>query len=456
MTSPSSPDILTGSVRAAMLWLALPVLGEQLLNSFVAMFDTYLAGQLSKEATVAVGFAAYVDWLATMLFALVGTGTTALVARVVGRRRFRLAGHFTNQSLTLSLICGLGISAILFAIAPMLARTQALTGETLAITVNYLRTDALAMVFTCFTVVGSAALRGAGDTRTPMLVLSVVNLANMAVSAALVFGFGPIPALGVRGIVLGTLVSRVIGGLLMIGVFAGGRAGLRLKGADLRLRMRSVRRVLRIGAPAAVDGAVTWCGHFIFLMIIARLAEGELGKAYYAAHIIGVRLEALTYLPATAWSVAAATIIGQNLGNRRPDRAKRAGYEACLQCGLLNAAVGVLFYFGAEGLFAFMHNDPTVALVGVAPFRLVALFQPALGLSIVYVGSLRGAGDTRTPLLFSITALGLVRIPLSYVLGIRMEYGLMGAWTGMVCGFVLRLAMAHSRYARGRWLRTNV
>jgi len=448
--------VTAGNIRRTVLWLALPVFGEQVLNSFVAIVDTFLAGRISTEATSAVGLAAYVAWLATMLFALVGTGTTALVARSVGAHDREGADRFCNQSVTLAVLSGLGISALLFLLAPTFARLQNMTGTTFDIAVRYMRIDAAALVFTSLTLAGGAALRGAGDTRTPMLILGAVNILNVPLSAALVFGWGPFPQLGVTGIVLGTVTARFAGGVLMLTVLAHGRAGLRLHGSALRLQREPVDRILRIGVPAASDGAVMWTGHFIFLIIVARLAEGALGQAYYAAHIIGVRLESLTYMPAVAWAAAAATMIGQNLGAGDPGRARRSGHEAALQCGLLAAAVGVAFYFGATALFQVMHKDPTVRAVGTSPFRIVALCQPMLAVSIVYIGALRGAGDTRFPLVITILGLVLVRLPLAYVFGVVLGGGLWAAWLAMCGDFVLRAILAAIRFARGKWVSLKV
>jgi len=448
--------ITGGSIRTTLLVLALPVLGEQLLNSFVAVCDIYLAGRLSKEATAAVGLASYVAWFGSMLFALVGTGTTALVARCAGARQHAEANRFTNQSITLSILCGVTVSAALFLLAPAFARLQGMTGQTYAMAVQYLRIDAMALPMMSIALVGAAALRGAGDTRTPMLVLAVVNILNVIVSVALVYGIGPIPRLGFTGIVLGTAAGRVVGGTLMLVVLSIGRSGLRLRRSALGLQREPVRRVLRIGGPAASDGALMWTGHFVFLMIVGRLATGELQVAYYAAHMIGVRLEALTYLPAAAWAAAAATMIGQNLGARHPDRARRSGHEAVLQCGVLAVLVGLVFLSCAGGLFALLHKDPLVRQVAVGPFRMLACGQPLLAMSIVYVGALRGAGDTRFPVLITVMGNILVRLPAAYVLGVLWQWGLWGVWLAMCGDFVMRAALAAGRFARGRWIHTRV
>ncbi|MCH7720858.1 MAG: MATE family efflux transporter, partial [Planctomycetes bacterium] len=309
-------------LRKTVLILALPILGEQLLNSFVGLFDTYLAGDISKAATAAIGLAAYMGWLASMLFMLVGTGTTALIARLTGAGEHADANRIANQSMTLAAITGPAVFVLIYLLAPSFAAWQNMPEETAAIVVTYLRIDAAGLTLTAWTLVGAAALRGVADMRTPMLILGVVNVINVIVSATLVFGLGPFEPMGIHGIVTGTVVARTVGGLITIAVLARGRSGLRLRRHLLTPHWTSIRRIVRIGLPAASDGAIMWTGQFIFLMIIGRLAVGQLGEAYYAAHMIGVRLEALIYLPATAWSMAAATVIGQNLGADQPARAR--------------------------------------------------------------------------------------------------------------------------------------
>jgi len=438
------------------LRLALPVLGEQLLIFFVGVFDTFLAGQISTNATAAIGVAAYVGWLASLLFSLVAIGTTALVARHWGAGEFGRANQIVNQSLPLAFFVGTGVFLLIYTIAPTIATLQNMTGEAHGIVVRYLRIDAAGQVFTSLSLVGAAALRGSGDTRTPMWVHVVVNLVNITVSPILVFGVGPFSPWGIDGIVTGTVTGRICGGLLMLGVLSSGMSGLRLLRSELYLRAEPIRRILRIGIPAAIDGMLMWVGHFLFVMIIARLGEGEQGRAIYAAHIIGIQVEALTYLPAVAWGAASATLIGQALGARDPQRAWRVGHTAVLQCMLL-ALVATTVYFSAAGpIYRLMHSDPTVWKEGVPALRMLAFFQIPHVMLIVYIHSLRGAGDTRYPMLFTLAGVFAVRIPLAYYCGIVLQGGLVGAWVGMLADITLRAILVTIRYTRGRWREIEV
>ncbi|MGE3315333.1 MAG: MATE family efflux transporter [Planctomycetaceae bacterium] len=443
--------LVTGELRGTLFYLALPVLMEQFLSFFVGFFDTYLSGRISAEATNAVGLGAYVGWLAGMLFGLVGTGTTALVARHWGAGEFHDANRVMNRSIVLSVVMGLFVFFLVFGAAPFFVQMMDMKATTAALTVRYLRVDAVGHLFMGVSLIGAAALRGSGNTRTPMFVLGMVNVINMVSSAVLTFGIGPIPPLGVDGIVLGTVVARVAGGALMLFVLARGSRELHLSRREWKLGDDTVRRVLRIGGPAALDGTLGWIGQFLFLIIVNHSSAPDQRDAVYAAHVIGIRIEAITYLPAYAWGIAAAAMIGQSLGAGVLDRARRIGHEAVLQCSLLGLVIAILFFWQAEGIYRLMHTDSSVWAAGVPAFRLLAFFQVPLVWSIVYVQALRGAGDTRTPLWITLFGVLCVRLSLAYLFGVYWQGGLFGAWIGMCADVGIRAILVAICYVRGSW-----
>ncbi len=454
--------LLSGKLRHSVLALALPALGEQMLNFCVGLFDTFLAGQVSGAGgetgvyTSTVGIASYMSWLATLLFALVGAGTTALVARHWGQGLYHEGRRFASGSMFLAAPLGLAVFALLYLAAPVYARLQNMHGESFDIAVHYLRTDAFGQLFFGFCLVGAAALRGAGDMRTPMLLLGAVNLFNMLLASTLVFGWGGFEPWGIRGIVGGTVASRILGGLLMLAVLATG-----FNRSDLRISFAlpgwsDVRRILKIGGPAAIDGPLIWVGQSLFLMIIARLDDVSHSKAYMAAHIIGMEVEALTYLPAVAWGYAAATLIGQCLGAGDIARARQAGHESVRQCALV-AVVASLVYVGCSAsIYAVMTREPAVRAIGVPALRFLALYQVPLVVVIVYLTAMRGAGDTRSPLVINVIGMVFIRLPVGYLCGVVLHGGLIGAWTGMMVDVALRAGAAAYFYTRGRWAHATV
>lgn len=458
--SPQLPDPATPApnnsqplpIGLALITLALPILGEQFFNILVGLVDTFLAGRISKEAIAAVGIASYVGWLASMLSGLIGIGAMALVARASGAQDRILANRITNQAMGLAGFFGLFMALLILSLSGLLPRLMGLKGEALPMATQYLQIDALGQFLYAYMLVGAACLRGAGDTRTPMLIMLVINVVNMVVSALLAFGFGPVPALGVVGIVIGTVTARALGGVLMLRVLTRGRGGLRLHLRDMVCQRAPILRILSIGGPAGLDSALMWTGHFIFLTFITRVsADPEIGIAAYAAHMIGIRFEAFSYLPAMAWGIAAGTLAGQALGAGDRVRARRVGHIAVLQLLPYGVLAACVYYLAAGPIYSAWSNDPLVHEQGLPALRLLACAQPALVALSVYVNALRGAGDTRVPLLFTLVGIFGVRVPLAYICGVVLKGGLVGAWIGMCCDLILRSLLFTWRFARGRW-----
>lgn len=442
--------------------LAWPVLLEQTLAFFVSLTDTYLSGWLSPAATSAVGLGAYVSWLMSMLMGLLGIGMTALVARHWGAGEHTRANIVLNRCLPAAALLGALLTLLVTVGAPAIASLLNMQGETAAVTVQYLRLDAVAHTVSSVSFLCFAALRGAGDMRTPMFVLGCVNIVNMVISASLVFGLGPwpavgitqqfLPAWGVEGIVVGTVAARLLGGVLILVLLARGRLSLRLQWRECRLYDEAVRKVLRIGGPAAAEGLLMWSGHFAFLMVISALGDGTSHSATFAAHFVGIRVESITYLPAVAWGAAAATLVGQSLGAKQTETAIAAGHTAARQCAYFAVVMTIVFFAGAPQIYRLMHQSPEVHAIGVPAFRLIALFQVPLVFSIVYVHALRGAGETFTPLVITLIGVYGVRLPLSYFFGVMQGGGLTGAWIGMAADVTLRAFCAWSLYRRAGWV----
>lgn len=458
LRGPAGP-LLTRPAGRALLMLAAPVLAEQFLNLLVGLTDVYLAGTISKEATAAIGLASQVGWLVGLLLGFIGVGATALVSRHAGMGAVEESNHFSNQSMAAAVVMG-GLGAgLVILLAPLLPKLLSWEAAPSAIVVQYLRIDALGYLLFSLTVIGSACWRGMGDTRTPLYVMTVVNIVNVMVSAALRFGWGPIPEVGVAGIAIGTVTARSLGGVLVVILLLRGRSGLRLHRREMRFRRASMARLLKVGIPAGIDGGLLWIGQFLFLAIISRLATGELQAATVAAHFVGIRVEALSYLPAFAWATAAATLVGQSLGAGDPQRARHCGHLAAAQGAALCFTMGVLYFAFTRSIYAaFNANEDLerVAAVGVPALRLLAFFQIPLAMMIIYTNALRGAGDTQYPLLFTVIGTLGIRLSVAYVCGIVLEGGLIGAWIGMCADMTFRAVASWVRFVRGKWARIEV
>jgi len=453
----SDSTLFTGPLRSTVFLLALPVLAEQLLNFFVGFTDTFLSGRISAAATSAIGVGAYVNWLIELMFSLVGTGAAALIARHWGAGRREEACRVASCSISLAVAAGvLGVAA-LWLLAPLFGQFLEMAPDSNALLVQYLRMSSFGHVFSSICLVGGSILRAAGHMRAPMWILGLVSVLNLIFSSLMVYGVGPIPPLGISGIAGGTVLARLAGGAIMLLVLTRGVTGLHAPVRRSALTdVSSVRRILRIGLPAAADGMLMWSGHFLFVRIIAGLGEGAEATATLAAHIVGVQVEAMNYLPAWAWGTAAATMIGQCLGAGLPERARRGGSEAVLQACLPGLLVMVTFYFGAPAIYGLMHDDPRVAEIGVPAMRLLALFEIPLSIAVVCIVGIRGSGDTIVPMLINASGIFLLRLPLAWWFAVKCDGGLMGAWTGMCIDVTVRAIVIGLYFRFGPWIRKKV
>lgn len=455
--SSSRSDLPTAeSLPDHLFRLALPVLGEQLLVFSIDSFDVYLAGQLGTAETSAIGLASYVVWMASLIMGLVRVGVGALVARAWGAGNRQAAREITARGFFLGFFLCVFVWQLLRALAPVFAGSLTMEGNAHGIAVNYIQWAAFGQVFVGATLIGTAALRGTGDMRTPLAILCITNVINIIAATTCVYGLGPVPKMGVTGIVTGTVIAEACSLVLMLLVLTSGVTRLQLLWSSVRFHRETAVRILRVGGPAAMDGLLKFSGHYLFLMVIARLSRDGFDPAVFSAHIVGVRMEALSYLPAEAWGIASASLAGRLLGATSPDVALKTGHMAVRQFLWYPIAMSVMFFAFAPALFHFMNEDPAVAAAGVPAFRLMALYQVPNACLIIFVYTLIGAGDTRFPMWCSLCCSLGVRVPVAYLCGVVLEGGLVGAWIGMGVDNIIRSILITWRYSAGEWVRIKV
>lgn len=463
-------DRPTWQLVLALTW---PGLLQQLLLLLVTLSDRFLAGnfrvlspELHVAAQAAQTTAGYLGWFISSYTVLVSAGSTALVARLVGAGDRSRAIHATNQALLLAAVFGLGGTfAGLACLSPLVHLLQ-LQGPTAELAVAYLVPMFGLLVFQVIEMGGIACLAGAGDMRTGLCVLGGVAVLNLPLSWGFYLGIRPFPQLGFPGIALGTALSHTIGCLAVLLVLRRGRAGLRLVPHLLRPDRSLLARLLRVSLPAGADSLSVAVGQLWFVSIV-----NGLGDVAEAAHGIALGWEALGYLAGVAFGTAAMTLVGQYLGAGRPDRAARAGWTAFAQALAVMTFMGTLFYLLAPAMFRLFckHSwQQPIIDAGVPVLRLVAFAMPAVASCIIFTCSLRGAGDTRIPVLFTWLGFFCVRIPLAYLLTRShldlgplgtwpaFNLGLIGAWLAMFADLLVRGVFFLLRFASGRWQHVRI
>lgn len=447
------------SLRRQVAVLAVWPFFELLLHSLVQIADTAIAGRLDAVTLDAIGVAAYVGWLVGMLHQALGVGTAALVSRAVGGGRTTLANAALGQSFLIALVWGTTTGVGLMLLARPAAGVFQLPPHTADLAVTYMLVIAVGAPANAVLSAGNAALRAAGDTRTPFLAMAATNVVNVIVSVALVFGPAPIGGYGVAGIAAGTVIAWFVGMAISTGVLMSGRVRIRVRKRRLRPHWHTMRRIIRIGVPSLIENGGMWIGNAIVLVIVGKLLERSGADGLLGAHIVAIRIESLSFMPGFAVGIAGATLVGQYLGAGNPERAKQAAHLCWAVGAGIMAAVGVLFIAIPEPIIALLapgENMAEVRDMAVPLLRVCGPIQFFFGTYLVLSQCLRGAGDTRGPMMITYASTFLVRLPAAYVLAIVLDLGLTGLWFGLCGELVVRGCLYIARFRGGKWQRIDV
>lgn len=429
------------------LSLAIPAMIENILQVLLGTVDTYFIGRIGSEAIAGVGVTNLIMNIYISFFIAIGVGTTAIVSRSIGAKDIDKA----NRSVKQSIVIALGIGIILGGINLIFARDiLSLLGadeSVIRYAMPYFLSVAVPSVFLCLMMVLSSSLRGAGDTKTPMKVAAVSNIINIILDYILIFGIFNFQGLGILGAGIATTVSRVMGVVLLLLSVNGNKIKIHI---DLfkkwELDLDIIRSISRIGLPAGVEKLIMRFGQLAYGGLIITI-----GTKAYAAHNIAGTIEAYSYLPGMGFGVAAATLVGQHLGAKSPEEAKEFGLISNILATIFMVFMGVVFYVFAPFLAGIFSKDPEVISLVVKVLRIIALFQPFLCMTLVITSALQGAGDTKFPMYSTLFGIWGIRVLGVYILGIRLNMGLVGVWLAYALDITVRGTILLLRFLRGKW-----
>ena len=425
---------------------------ENILHLMVFIVDLIMIARLGTQAIAAVGIAGVLSFVLTMLFSALSIGTSSIVARHVGAKEPKEAGAFAAQGIALTLATSGVLSVLMAMLAFRMIRWMGSSPEDAALGTVYLRTVACFVVFRLSLFVGSGLMRSAGDTLTPMLITLLTNCINIVLNWLLIFGIWIFPRLEVRGAALATGAAYVAGCAAVFWVLLFRRGALQIRAAQLVVFDRGrITRILRVAAPTAIENTLWQIGYLAFVRIV-----NGLGTAEFAAHQIALRVESLSFMPGHALAVSAATLMGQSLGAGKPELAAQSIRRNCEWALLAMGVVAACLITFPSVLVSIFSPEPGVVRLSSACVAISAFEQPGLAICMVYSGALRGAGDTFSPMIVTMLATFLLRIPLVYTLGLGLNFGLVGIWAGTVVEWACRALIIYLMFQRGRWRRLRI
>lgn len=443
--APALLPVERGASRTV-LALAWPAILENAMHTLLGIVDTALVARLGNEAVAGVGAGA--QWYFLFISVLFGfaTGAVVLVARAVGAQDPAEAGRAARQGMLLALGVGLVFTVLGWLLAGPAMALLGADGEVAAIGASFLRIVALGGTTTAVGLVAGSVLRAAGDTRTPMVSTAVANVVNAVVAYVLIFGYFGLPALGTNGSAWGLNVARVVGLAILLVVLRRGRGPLRLGRRGWAPDWSALARIARIGMPSVLEQVAL----MLSFMAYAMIAIG-LGTVAFATQRITFNALMISILPGVGFAIAATTLTGQALGAGRPDLADRTAWVAVRMAALWMGAMAVVFLLAGEPTLRLFTQDPEVLALGVPSLAVIAISSPIWSIPITLSGALRGAGDTRFPLYVTLVNGWLIRVPLGYLFGVTLGFGLVGVYAATIADALVGTAMTVWRHRRGAW-----
>lgn len=439
-------DYTQGSILRAVVLLAIPMMLEMVMQSVFAVVDIYFVGKLGSDAVATVGLT---DSLLTLVFALamgLSMAATATVARRTGEGDSDGAARSAMQAILLGtgLAIPIGILGVLFAkpLLGMLGATPEIVESGWGFTAIMLGTNVTVMLL--FLI--NAIFRGAGDAGIAMRVLWLANIINIVLDPILIFGWGPIPALGLEGAAWATVIGRGLGVVYQVWHLAKGTGRLRIAAHHLGVDVAIIRRLVGISTIGIIQFLISTASWLIVMRVLS-----DFGSAALAGYTVAVRVIIFVLLPSWGMGNAAATLVGQNLGAGKPERAERSVWTASVLNMAFLGLVAFIFIFLPEPIVRIFTQDAAAVAVGVQCLRIVSFSYIFMGFGMVTVQSFNGAGDTMTPTWINLLCYWVVQLPLAWWLAHPMGWGPEGVFTSIAVSQVALALLGAVLFKRGGW-----
>ena len=447
----SHQDFTSGNLNRAILLLAIPMVLEMVLESLFAVVDVFWVGRLGADAVATVGLT---ESLLSLVFAIglgLSLSTTAMVARRIGEKDPAGAAVAGVQAIILGLATSLLIGLPCIFYAPDLLKLMGASPQVVATGSGYARialggSGAIMMLF-----LNNAIFRGAGDAAIAMRLLWVSNIINLILDPCLIFGLGPFPKLGVTGAALATFTGRSIGVAYQFYRLLRGSERIRILRRQIHVDFTVLLRLLRVSLTGILQFAIAHTSWIGLVRIVSIF-----GSAALAGYTIAIRIVIFIILPSWGLSNAAATLVGQNLGAKQPDRAESSVWRTGLYNMIFLGLVGMIFIVLATPIVRLFTSDPEVIPLAASCLRIVSYGNIGYAYGMVMLQAFNGAGDTVTPTIVNLFGFWLFEIPLAYFLAIPAHMQARGAYYSIVAAEALIAGVSILLFKRGYWKRQKI
>ncbi len=425
----------------------MPVVLSSLLQRSVGIVDIFLVGGLGASSIAAVGIAQIMVFVMMSVSWGINVGVTVLVAQLWGAERKRDAARAAYQAMLLAAGAAGLITLIGLTFGGQVAALLGANASVQGILSDYTNIIFAFIFFTIAINVLAGIMHGTGDTKTPLYATLIVNILHVIVAYPLIYGYLGFSKLGVKGAAIAIAVSESMGAAFLLFHALRKRYIIINRALEIKYTIMTVK----LGYPIFIDRLLQNMGSLFFAKVILLY-----GTAVYAAHQVGLAIEAFSFMPGYGIAVAAATIVGQNLGAGKPAEARLSAYEANRLAVILMAIMGLVFFFFPYGLLRAFTRDPEVIRYGILYMKIVAFAQVPLAITMVVGGSLRGAGDTGFIMFATIAGMWFVRLPVAALLAAVVKTEIRYVWSVMIADWLVRMTLLLWRYRKENWGRLEI
>ena len=435
----------SNTLRSEILSLAWPILISGFLGTIIMFTDRLILGRYSPDTLASMQVIGPISWTAFSIFGSFGIGMLAILGRAVGAKDISKANTVLSASLLIALLAGvcLGIGGFLsrdWMANLLMGDAPSRIVREMAIT--YLAWTFGSAPFTTMAVILTFGFQASNDSKTPMWVSFFSGFVNLSVSAILVFGLFGAPELGIRGAAMGTASAAFLNCTILMYFIQRPHRSVRLSKPEFSI----LRPVFNVAFPAFAERVILHSGFLVFSGFVGRL-----GTVAMAAHQACLAIESLGFIASYALGNASGTIVAQKLGAQSPDEAEQTIWYTMRFSFWLMCGVGTLFFFGAESIVQWFCTDPESLALGITCLQISAIAQPLMAFCDCFAGSLRGAGDTKSPMIAAMFGPVVVRITACYVLAFTFNLGLIGIWIGSTFDWGIRGLWLFFVVKRGDW-----
>jgi putative MATE family efflux protein len=442
-------DYTVGSIRKAVFMLAIPMILEMGMESVFAVVDLYFVGHL-KDSSHAIQTVGLTESVLSIIYSLaigISMAATATVARRIGEKNIDGAAKAGVQSIWLSLAVTILISVIGFIYADRILGLMGAQQQTIVLGTRYTRLMMSSSVVIMLLFLINGIFRGAGDASMAMKSLWVANICNIILCPTLIYGIGPIPAFGLTGAALATIIGRGIGVCYQAFHLFKGNLIIRFRKVHFKLDWPIIKSLVGIASPGILQFIIGSCSWIFLAQLVATTGKDAASAGYQTA----IRIVIFFILPAWGMANAAATLVGQNLGAKQPDRAELSVIRTAKYSAIFMGVVSLLFLLGAEMIISIFTQQQDVVQYAVRALRIISAGYIFYGIGMVMISAFNGAGDTWTPTIINVVGFWMVQIPLAYLLAKNFSLGPYGVFIAIPVAETIITIIAYGLFRRGKW-----